>query len=901
MVKRLHTYGLIMLLAGIFFPFASQAAHIVGGEMYYDHLGGSQYRVYIVLYRDCNSGGAEFDPELSLGVYNSSGGLIENRLIPFPGKQNLPVVFNNPCVNQPSGICTEQAVYQDVLTLPPINGGYNLVYQRCCRGPSITNLQNPDDAGLTLMTHIPGSNTGAAANSSARFTNYPPLVICNNDELIFNHAANDPDGDSLVYSLATPKTGGTSAAPAPNPPTPPPHANVQWLANHSATQPLGPGSVTQIDPQTGVLVCDPGAVGKYVVGVMIKEYRNGVLITSTIRDFLFVVISCDIELQAILPLQTELQTFNGFCNGLTVDFENNSYGGTTYAWDFGDPNTTADVSSAFEPSYTYAQSGEYLVRLIIDPGSFCTDTAYMEVKVRPGEIKMNLDANDSVCFIQHSIDFLLSSNADSTVSYDWDFGPNASQQFFSGQGVDSIYGITYTGAGSFPLNIHAEDGECEGDTVINIIIFDYPVADFDLPVDYPCGGQTVSFENQSTNSFVFDWDFGEAGASSTEENPTFTYNNPGVFTIQLIAGSTGTCFDTIQKDFKIYKDLIMEIENNDSLCIVDNQFYFNGIVSGPDSTTLTWDFGPYATPSTSNDTLNPNVSFSIPGNHTIYLSGEYLMCKQTVQTQIFIYKTPEIGFDIAPGKQCQPFYAQFVNLSDADTEIFYEWDFGNGQTSNLPAPTTTYVDTGVFEVFLRIYTTDGCIDTLVLTRDDLVDVKPKPTAAFSMSAKEIDICPGEITFYDESVGASKYSFNPDDDGRIATDVPAVFNYIYSTSGNKNVIQVVENIYGCADTSIQQLSVYPYSVYVPNAFTPNDDKFNNEHLTITSQPAYEWHMQIFNRYGEKIFESFDQNEEWDGTHQGEPVPDGLYSYVIDLLACGRENPNRSFTGTIAVLR
>ena len=58
---------------------------------------------------------------------------------------------------------------------------------------------------------------------------------------------------------------------------------------------------------------------------------------------------CNITMQAILPLQEDLATFVSYCQGMTVQFENNSYGGSSYAWDFGVSEQSNDVSTTFEP------------------------------------------------------------------------------------------------------------------------------------------------------------------------------------------------------------------------------------------------------------------------------------------------------------------------------------------------------------------------------------------------------------------------------------------------------------------------------------------------------------------------------------------------------------------------
>ena len=301
--------------------------------------------------------------------------------MPFPGSIILPNIFNNPCATPPSNVCVERAIYTIVVTLPPVVGGYNVSYQRCCRGPNITNLINPDDTGITLTTHVPGSETGFTVNSSPRFTNYPPILLCNTEQLIFDHVATDPDGDQLVYSLVTPFAGANSVNPMPNQAPPPPYIPVQWDATYSALNPMGTGSSSSINASTGMLNVIPNSVGLFVVGVRVQEYRNGVLIGETVRDFLFRVFDCNIVLQALLPTQDQLPTFVSYCQGLNVSFVNNSFGGSTYAWDFGDLASNSDVSSLFAPSYTFPGPGNYTTRLIVNPGMPCTDTAYMDIIV----------------------------------------------------------------------------------------------------------------------------------------------------------------------------------------------------------------------------------------------------------------------------------------------------------------------------------------------------------------------------------------------------------------------------------------------------------------------------------------------------------------------------------------
>ena len=119
-----YLFVIVLLFSG----FQSRASHIVGGEIYYDYLPGDNSQFFISMYRDCNSTGAQFDNPLNLAVYTATGVLVQNVTIPFPGSQNVPVVFNNPCVIPPNNICTENALYTTILNLPPIQGGYTITF-----------------------------------------------------------------------------------------------------------------------------------------------------------------------------------------------------------------------------------------------------------------------------------------------------------------------------------------------------------------------------------------------------------------------------------------------------------------------------------------------------------------------------------------------------------------------------------------------------------------------------------------------------------------------------------------------------------------------------------------------------------------------------------------------------
>ena len=181
-----------------------KAAHLVGGEMSYECLGGNSYRINLYVYRDCNCFFcADLDDPAEIFIYNSAGNVIQSPSVDLNTVINVPIVTDGLCIEDAPDGCVERGYYTRVVNLPPSTGGYQVIYQRCCRNNTIVNINDPGDTGSTYVLDIPPV-TGGCNNSSPVFTNYPPIVICVNSPLVFDNSATDVDGDSLVYSICEP-------------------------------------------------------------------------------------------------------------------------------------------------------------------------------------------------------------------------------------------------------------------------------------------------------------------------------------------------------------------------------------------------------------------------------------------------------------------------------------------------------------------------------------------------------------------------------------------------------------------------------------------------------------------------------------------------------------------------
>jgi gliding motility-associated-like protein len=509
------------------------ALHIVGGDITYEYLGNDQYLVTLKVYRDCNSiNGAPFDIPATVGVFNSQNVLVQT--ISMSGLQitNIPPVISNPCLAAPPNVCVEEGVYSEIVTLPAIPGGYTLAYQRCCRNVTIDNLLLPGDQGATYFTSIP--NHSNLQNSSPVFNDFPPIAICTGDQLSFDHSATDLDGDSLVYSFTSPFTGGTSMMPMPVPPANPPYNTVNFGAGYSAQNAIPGNPAFAINPTTGLLTGTANQIGQYVMGVLVEEYRNGVKIGETFRDFQFNVVSCFANTQALIDPQ------DLFCAGLTYTFDNFSNTAQFYLWDFGVPNITTDTSSQTNPTYTFPDTGTYTVTLIANPGWPCSDTIQRDFRIY-NSIPPNINSPPNQCITNNSFDFEVLSNHSETADYLWDFGNGTSST------AEDPLPITYAAPGDYIVSVTVSEFGCQFTDTDTVTVF--PIPTFNVAVDTVEGCAPFTFEMEVTSNYpesVVDylWSFGPGGGTSSGASIIHTIDQPGVYDLTLSAITTDGCIES---------------------------------------------------------------------------------------------------------------------------------------------------------------------------------------------------------------------------------------------------------------------------------------------------------------------------------------------------------------------
>lgn len=867
------------------------SAHIIGGEMYYECLGGNKYQITMKLFRDCNSQGAAFDDPASFSLFDSNNNLVQVYEKYLTSSSFIQPDLSSPCLALPPDICVQEGIYTFQIILPSNDQAYQIVYQRCCRNATIQNLSNPGDQGLTIVAEIPPADF-AVCNSRPHFNNFPPPVLCAQEFLQFDHSATDPDGDSLAYSLCSPFTGGSTAIPAPSPASNPPYNPVSWGTAFGAINPLNANPGLQIDPITGLLTGTPTQLGQFVVGVCVQEWRNGHLLSVNTRDFQFNVAYCE-EISTALIAQPEAEDL---CDDLTFDFINLSDPGNEFEWNFGDLTTNTDVSNAYSPSYTYPDTGTYYVTLITNPGFFCSDTAVLVLPLYY-ETQIGVQIASFECVDGQQI-FNFAANGifdPDNAQIIWDFGPNATPQTANGLTAD---GVTFSTLGDQQVDVQVLDNVCEANDIITITIPSPPQVTID-PQDIFCNGLHYQFSQQNENASLFSWDFGVNGIDDDVDDGAtaeYTFPNPGNYTVSLTASDPDNCPVTTTETFDIQTLLAPEIEPNPIQCLDQNSVQFHASGSYTPAAVFSWSFSDGA-PATATQENPAGITYDAAGAHPVGLTISENGCTRTANGQMVIHSNPLADFIALVDSGCAPLDVSFADKSfTQSSSVAYHYDFGDGESSSSRYTTHTYMNPGTYSIHFTIENLNGCIDSDAKTVENLITVFPTPRAGFKVDPLIVSSIDPRLTITNLSQGGISCSYAFD---RQIFDF-CDFEYTLKNVVPQTIIQTVENEYGCRDQLKTEIKISDHLIYIPNSFTPDGDGLNDIFVPVTTG-VIQLEMHIFDRWGKEIFGNEHAESGWNGSSRNENyfAEPGVYQYMIRVT--DNLGWNFDYKGSIRLLR
>jgi gliding motility-associated-like protein len=299
-----------------------------------------------------------------------------------------------------------------------------------------------------------------------------------------------------------------------------------------------------IDVNTGLLTGTATDEGRYVIGIVCEEWRDGVLLGEHYRDFQFNVELCEPTIVSLIGVEGEVvEDYYLDCDDFLVNFNNFSEGADDYMWLFGDGTT----STTFEPSHVFPDTGVYIVSLICNPGFVCADTFTTEIWIY-NTLTANFSFNagcsgEAVIFSDNSI----STEAGDIVEWDWDFGDGGSST-----SSDPTHAYDIGGIYDVILTVTTDKG-CSSTVILPVDLLSGPTADYS--VDDVCLNEAAEFIDETTHPAGVTltnwwWDFGD-GNSSSDQDPSYFFEEAGDYDVTLIVATDNDCQDTITQSITI--------------------------------------------------------------------------------------------------------------------------------------------------------------------------------------------------------------------------------------------------------------------------------------------------------------------------------------------------------------
>lgn len=862
-----------VFLSSLFFIFSflSYGSHIVGGEMIYEYIGpGSSantftYRITLKLFRDQNCNNCAAMPvQVSIGIFNNDDG---NE---FPVKDQphsvnksredaVPVNTIPSCVTNIPRLNYDVGYYVLTIDLPKNDNGYSAAYQTCCRVNPLRNVFNTTGTGGTGSTYY--CEIPPFADNSPNFKTSIDL-LCSKRQFTLDFSATDADNDSLVYAFSEAYNGGRAVDANNINPDAPPYASVRYINGFSLSTPLG--EEASINSKTGIISGIAPMAGEYVVGVVVSSYRNGALINEHTKDFIINIGNCDLPGATLGPKPVT-------CDGFEVNFsnENNSTLNKTYFWDFGDPNSGPDnTSTLVTPVHKFSDTGVFVYKLIVNKGEACADSSTQTIKVYPG---------------------------------------------------------------FFPGFISA--GQCKN-----------------TPIRFR---DTTKSVYGTVNKWS--WNFGNSlvnNDTSNLQNPSYVYSDTASYTVRLIVSSDKGCIDTAYKNILVKNKPDFTLTHDTLICVIDT-LELNAIGRG----TVFW------TPNyniNNQNSQSPLVSPDVPTTYYALLTDEF-GCKGTdsVFVDVRRFVTLNAGNDTTI---CLGDEIQFTTTSDALSYIWTPGTFLNADNVKAPKVTplsnTTYKVTGTIGkckasdainikvvpyplakagndssiclgTTARLHASGGSIyswsPAFFLNNPNIADpvANPEKDIRYVVTVRDVLGCPKPVS---DTVTIKVQNLIADAgprDTAIVLDQPLllkgtggeVFHWTPSTglsnpessnpvsviSENQQYILQVSSSIGCVDTDTINVIVYKVApgLYVPNAFTPDNNGKNDVFRPIPLGMKSLTYFKVYNRWGQLMFSTNEQLQGWDGKVNGKPQDAAVYAWIAE----GVDYQNKVITkkGTVVLIR
>ncbi|MCU0374049.1 MAG: gliding motility-associated C-terminal domain-containing protein [Chitinophagaceae bacterium] len=838
-----------------------RADHITGGEIFYTYAGNTGglnvYQVTMKLFMRCNSG-RNFPNPAIVGVFNRfTNALHTNISATISRRETIEITEHDPCISNPPTVCYEFAFYEFTVSVPPNAEGYLIVGQVNFRINGINNLiPGSTNIGATYTAEIPGTKDYSTAtnNNSARFTANDLVVVCANNPFTYSFGAVENGDDQLRYFFCGAYQTGTSGGPGAgqqNPPVAPPYASVPYGNGFSAASPLG--SLVTINESTGLISGIAPAAGIYVVTVCVEERRSGIVIATQRKDIQINITNCSLAAALLLP------RYQLCGDSAAISITNEALGSAdlSYRWQLFRRNGI-EIATGNQPVFNYqfanGDTGLYKVSLRTTLGTQCPDSAEAPVYVYPG-FKPAFDALGTCFGSATQFTDRTSTRYGKVIAWKWDFAVAVTPDNLSQTPNPRV---TFSTAGNHitQLRVENENGCIDSISKTIVISAEPPIA-LNFRDTLICPPDTLQLRAAGEGTFMWQ----QTPGMLSNRNMGTILVAPLQTTIYKVRQELGNCISNDSIIVRVTDKVFVEIPGDTTICNGDSI----SLKANTNANLISWRVN--GNNSIQNSTI---LNLSPTERLLVTINVSISKCKDSAAVQVKTAPYPTAN----AGKDTILCWLQAITLNATTNGDRFEWvgypQFNILNPTVVPERTTNYI-------LRTYYDTGGCKKPA----DDTVNITVRPPVNMLATNDTAVVVRQPLQL--NANGALRYLWQP---AALLNrnDIPNPVFVSNTPSEGLQYSVIGFDAWGCSDSARLVIRVFSSgpSIYVPTAFTPNNDGLNDGLRPIIAGIRQLLYFKIFNRYGQLVFETATVKKAWDGTYSGKPQASGNFVWMVQAI-------------------
>lgn len=540
-------------------------------------------------------------------------------------------------------------------------------------------------------------------------------------------------------------------------------------------------------------------------------------------------------------------------------------------------NASGTYSQTIPGPFTDFQLTNYLITGILSDGSPVTITVYFSDEITCESVLngnspelptvTNFTGGATYC----AGDLIAPLLVDVTGTGPWTIDYTLNGVAMTATGAASPIDLGASQAGDYVLNL-VTDANCSNAAAGTQTVFvnDLPtVANVTGGGTY-CDGDSINdifVDVTGAGPWVLDYTLDAVAMTMSSATSPFNLGNTsGVYVVTSITDANCTNAVSGTQTITVNPLPVVSAGNDFTICESDP-----AVLTGAGAVSYVWNNGVVNGASFNPDTT---ATYTVVGTD---VNG----CVSSDSMVLTVEPLPVVSFIADDTDGCSPLTVEFTNTTPGDIATCI-WNIEGTEILDGCTISYTFNSPGLYDVTLTTTSAAGCTNSQ--TYSDYIYIESDPVANFIPSTSEISVYSSEVTFINESIGATTYEWHLGSGMGVVYDEEPIVTYPSENPVNYSVTLYALSPLGCIDSMTREI-FYKEDVifYVPNSFTPDGDEFNQvfQPIFTSGYDAHDFKMLIYNRWGELIYETTDDTVGWDGTYKGKPVQEGTYSWKIEF--------------------